>query len=1064
MPRKKKGGGGVWGDVKKWQNTLTGGLKFGMLKSTMSAGDLTLGAERFNIVTKGREIDRAIDNFHDNQLRACKELKTVANKQSVECYEKILFIARWAHPTISLAYRQNIADYVRHLLSANPVAYCHARLLVEAMIAKAAGTPGEKTFKAIANLILRIRKLTVMAYLKLQKTKSVIVTMRARMLIKKESTLRWMMETNPGRKDRFWTSWYYASRGLAPELERHLVWAKRRTLEAFEKQWGALEAPARLALPTEGAGRDPLASTGRIKDYSEPQSKTADSPDDGVGRPDPGQQDWRALLAKDEAWKKAQDNDVNERDPDFGLAPIHYAAKRGDMTIVRMLISHGASVNIRGPDGRTPLHYAAAYSNREICLELLSHWADVGAVDNYGCTAAVLAEQAQNRGTYTACTNWTGLLDNIGGGSTVQGGGASPEGSFLRRELDESELPGRHLDKEYRELGEGDQEGDEGLGEQEQEEEEEDVEYCQRPPSPIPPEVMAEMSVDLAIFARRFEHAPGATTATTLTPAAAAAAAAAAGGEPFDSHSSTLSNTHSTTSTTSGSGSGNVYRRPRGIALDPHYSTFLDMRVCEKFAGLCAAQGFVYERLKGLKRWFCLAKGLAEDMHREAREGAFGPHAGARSAFPFSPAACVAVGLQLVEALVEDRQEGMAVYYLDQCLDLPLVEGQEGEAGVGEEKGAGAGGEGGAGEGKTGAALVVSLLARKTEVLLCMLDLHLSLSRAQSGPAHPSLSIGSIGSIGSVAGPGRGGPEPSLLEPRLMSTGSVYVGSSGVITGFRSPQSPQRSLASAAGPGVTMGVSTTWSAPNTALAGTPQHHSTKTTANSPGADAGAGRRRQGPAGRRGGSGPGGKETAADLVRRLQMPGAPWTEGTDMHARLDSPSHSPSPHSFPTHTPPMLFLAQTARQAIEAAVARVEAAHATDLFEPYTVCPLLELLADVTEREGDPEAALEIYQRAEVVCGRTLGAASGGSVRIMVEVLRLTITCASSAGGYAVANQRAKELTKAADLLAAADPAAAAVYADKVVTLVSLAALLEAGQGSVKVCLWGQWVCCGGRGG
>lgn len=213
--RRKKLTTGAWGDAKKWQNTLTGGLKFGMLKSTMGDRELTLGPERFNIITKGRELDRAIDNFHDNEIGACRALKTSANKQAVECYEKVLFLLRWASPPVATAYKQNIAEYVRHLLSHTPTVYCHARSLVEAMIAKSGATESERTFKAVARLLLKIRKLTVMAYLKIEKTKSVIVTTRAKMVIKKESTLRWMMETNPGRKDRFWTSWYYASRGLA---------------------------------------------------------------------------------------------------------------------------------------------------------------------------------------------------------------------------------------------------------------------------------------------------------------------------------------------------------------------------------------------------------------------------------------------------------------------------------------------------------------------------------------------------------------------------------------------------------------------------------------------------------------------------------------------------------------------------------------------------------------------------------------------------------------------------------------------------------------------------------
>lgn len=44
---------------------------------------------------------------------------------------------------------------------------------------------------------------------------------------------------------------------------------------------------------------------------------------------------------------------INTGDVDFGLSPLHYACKSIDLSMVRYLLSKGASVYQRSPDGRT---------------------------------------------------------------------------------------------------------------------------------------------------------------------------------------------------------------------------------------------------------------------------------------------------------------------------------------------------------------------------------------------------------------------------------------------------------------------------------------------------------------------------------------------------------------------------------------------------------------------------------------------------------------------------------------------------------------------------------------
>jgi hypothetical protein len=67
----------------------------------------------------------------------------------------------------------------------------------------------------------------------------------------------------------------------------------------------------------------------------------------------------------DHQWR----SQVNHRDA-WGRMPLHWAARKGDSTAVRVLIYTGVDVNSRDNDHKTALHYAAYHPNPE-CLQLL---------------------------------------------------------------------------------------------------------------------------------------------------------------------------------------------------------------------------------------------------------------------------------------------------------------------------------------------------------------------------------------------------------------------------------------------------------------------------------------------------------------------------------------------------------------------------------------------------------------------------------------------------------------------------------------------------------------------
>uniref|UniRef100_UPI003AAEEBE4 cyclin-dependent kinase 4 inhibitor C n=1 Tax=Centroberyx gerrardi TaxID=166262 RepID=UPI003AAEEBE4 len=101
-----------------------------------------------------------------------------------------------------------------------------------------------------------------------------------------------------------------------------------------------------------------------------------------------------------EALLKAGAN-PNMRDPVCNLTVTHDAAREGFVDTVRVLVDHGADVNLLDEYGNLPLHLAA----REGCLEvvqlLLGLTADPGRPNGHGQTAWELALNYRRMDTAT---------------------------------------------------------------------------------------------------------------------------------------------------------------------------------------------------------------------------------------------------------------------------------------------------------------------------------------------------------------------------------------------------------------------------------------------------------------------------------------------------------------------------------------------------------------------------------------------------------------------------------------------------------------------------------------
>ncbi len=82
--------------------------------------------------------------------------------------------------------------------------------------------------------------------------------------------------------------------------------------------------------------------------------------------------------------------DINKASP-FGLCPIHYAASRGSVEEIEILLEFGADINARGEYGLTPLHYATMQGFVDAVKFLSNRGADPSIKNDDGNTVLELA-------------------------------------------------------------------------------------------------------------------------------------------------------------------------------------------------------------------------------------------------------------------------------------------------------------------------------------------------------------------------------------------------------------------------------------------------------------------------------------------------------------------------------------------------------------------------------------------------------------------------------------------------------------------------------------------------
>eukprot|EP00092_Neocalanus_flemingeri_P032740 GFUD01035611.1.p1 GENE.GFUD01035611.1~~GFUD01035611.1.p1 ORF type:complete len:1789 (+),score=542.00 GFUD01035611.1:574-5367(+) len=170
-----------------------------------------------------------------------------------------------------------------------------------------------------------------------------------------------------------------------------------------------------------------------------------ESSQDTTQSPNKSKRAKRRTIDKNDKWEKLLDvspvkrspkkgGGVDDRTNQYGETPLHVAAKRGDVTkvkellsqaanpnipdaagwyplhevavsgkdgavdIMSLLILHGATVDVFSGDGITPLHDAVMYGSREQVATLVRAGADTDLASKSGKTACVLAEESETQG------------------------------------------------------------------------------------------------------------------------------------------------------------------------------------------------------------------------------------------------------------------------------------------------------------------------------------------------------------------------------------------------------------------------------------------------------------------------------------------------------------------------------------------------------------------------------------------------------------------------------------------------------------------------------------------
>ena len=107
-----------------------------------------------------------------------------------------------------------------------------------------------------------------------------------------------------------------------------------------------------------------------------------------------------------------EDAAVVDATDDYGMTPLHWAARAGSVECTEMLLERGALVNPLNKARRTPLQFAAEADKADMIRLLARHRADLNTQDKKGRTPL-------HRATYEGCVEAAEALRAVGADPTV---------------------------------------------------------------------------------------------------------------------------------------------------------------------------------------------------------------------------------------------------------------------------------------------------------------------------------------------------------------------------------------------------------------------------------------------------------------------------------------------------------------------------------------------------------------------------------------------------------------------------------------------------------------------
>ena len=194
--------------------------------------DGTLAAKRSNVLRARLLIEDDIKTLSKKNDATDDELNERSKAKTKDLLHKIKEKMLWAYPPIVSMHKAVVEGYCQHLLSLLDTPpldergdlkvttpYKHVQLL-ESWTNKYRGTASEKVAVELERLVKAIRQTVLWRDRDFYARKGRLLRHETATNQKKESRLRWMIETNVGRKDRFYTIWHLAQHCLLDQLKR----------------------------------------------------------------------------------------------------------------------------------------------------------------------------------------------------------------------------------------------------------------------------------------------------------------------------------------------------------------------------------------------------------------------------------------------------------------------------------------------------------------------------------------------------------------------------------------------------------------------------------------------------------------------------------------------------------------------------------------------------------------------------------------------------------------------------------------------------------------------------